>query len=239
MKMERIMAEIKRAYSYLRVSGKSQIDKSGFDRQEKSIKAFAKESKFIIDRDFREEGVTGTKGELDRPAFQEMVAANLANGINTVIIESLDRLAREYRIQEEILMYLARHGIDLISANTEENVTQAMLDDPMKKAIIQMQGIFAELDKSLIVKKLKLAREKVKKEKGKCEGAKHYGEVSDDEKAIIKKIVYMRRLSRGQIKRLSYQRVANKLNAAGIKTKRNKKWTGMGVYNIVNKKWIV
>ncbi len=230
------MVDIKRAYSYLRVSGKGQIDKSGFDRQEQMIKAFTKENKFLIDKIFKEKGISGTKGELDRPAFQDMVAAILSNDVNTVIVESLDRLAREYRIQEEILMYLARHGIDLISANTKENVTQAMLDDPMKKAIIQMQGIFAELDKSLIVKKLKLAREKVKKEKGKCEGAKHYGEVNDDEKAIIKKIIYMRRLSRGQVKRLSYQKIAVKLNKEGIKTLRNKKWTGMGVYNVLNRK---
>ena len=230
------MADIKKGFAYLRVSGKAQIDKGGFDRQEKAIKAFCKDNKFSIETVYKEKGVSGTKGELDRPVFQEMVANVLVNGTKTIIVESLDRLAREYRVQEEILMYLARRGINLFSANTGENVTQAVLSDPMKKAIIQMQGIFAELDKSLIVKKLKLSREKVKKEKGKCEGAKHYGEDSKEEKEIIKRITYMRRLSRGATKRMSFDKIANKLNEEGIQTKRGKLWTSMGVKNIVDRK---
>ncbi len=84
--------------------------------------------------------------------------------------------------QEQILIYLIGHGIELIAANTGENITKAILDDPMKKAIVQMQGIFSELDKSLIVKKLRAARVKIRKEKGKCEGAKRFGENDTGEK---------------------------------------------------------
>ena len=86
---------------------------------------------------------------------------------------------------------------------------------------------------------MKAAREKVKKERGKCEGAKHYGENNEDEKLIIKKIVYMRRRSKSQRNPMSYKRIAVKLNKEGIKTKRGKSWSPMGIYNIVNKKWTV
>ena len=48
-------------------------------------------------------------------------------------------------------------SIDLYSANTGENVTQAIKDDPVKKAMVQMQGVFAELEKSRLVKKLRKA----------------------------------------------------------------------------------
>ena len=63
-----------------------------------------------------------------------------------LLLRSLDRLAREYRIQEQLfdLSWLPK-GINLISANTGENVTRAITADPMKKAMVQMQGIFAEL----------------------------------------------------------------------------------------------
>ena len=37
-----------------------------------------------------------------------------------------------------------------------------------------MQGIFSQLDKSLLVKKLRKAREQKRKETGKCEGRKGY-----------------------------------------------------------------
>jgi len=230
------MSQIKRAYGYLRVSGKSQIDKSGFDRQEKMIKSFAKKNNFLVEEIFKEKGIAGKQGIIGRPEFKKMIGAILSNGVKTIIVERLDRLAREYRIQEEILIYLASRGVDLISADSGENITKEINNDPMKKAIIQMQGIFAELDKSITVKKLKLAREKKKKDTGKCEGAKHYGESSELERTVIKKITYMRRLSRGQIKKLSYEKIAAKLNEEGIPTKRGKLWTGRGVYNILNRK---
>lgn len=232
------MSEIKKVFAYLRVSGNSQIDKGGFDRQLKTIKAFCKNQGYFIDHIYKEEGVSGTKRENERPAFKDMVANILKNGIDTIVIESLDRLAREFRIQEELLLYLARNNIVLVSANTGENVTEAILSDPMKKAIIQIQGIFAELDKSLIVRRLVKGREKVVAEKGKCAGSKHYGENSEEEKSIMKRIVYMRRLSRGAAKRMSFNKIANKLNEDGIKTKRGNQWTAMGVKNIIDRKWI-
>lgn len=230
-----IMADIK-VYGYLRVSGSLQVDKGGFDRQIKAIKMFCKQQKYVLDSIYKEKGVSGTKGELDRPAFQDMIASILANGINIIIVESLDRLSREYRIQEQILIYLIGKGISLISANTGENVTDAIRSDPMKKAMVQMQGIFHELDKAQIVRRLIKGRERVKAEKGKCAGSKHYGENSEEEKEIIKRITYMRRLSRGQSKRMSFLKIANKLNEEGIKTKRGKRWTATGVKNVVDRK---
>jgi DNA invertase Pin-like site-specific DNA recombinase len=232
------MAEIKQLFAYLRVSGRSQVDKGGFDRQIKAIKAFCEHQGYTISHKYREEGVSGTKDELDRPAFQDMITAILSDGIKTIIVESLDRLARELRIQEQILMYLARKDISLISANTGENVTRAILSDPMKKALIQMQGVFAELDKSQLVRKLKRGREKARQDRGKCEGRKHYGEESEQERAVIKRITYMRRLSRGQQKRMSFQTIADALNDKNIKTRLGKNWTATGVKNVIDKNWL-
>ncbi len=233
-----MIAEIKQVFAYLRVSDRSQVDKGGFDRQLKAIKSFCDNQGFTIADVYREEGVSGTKGELDRPTFQDMVAAILSNGVKIIVVESLERLARELRIQEQILLYLAGKNIDLYSANTGENITEAIRTDPMKKALIQIQGVFSELDKSQLVKKLQRGREKVKAEKGKCAGRKHYGEESEQERVIIKRITYMRRLSRGQEKRMSFQKIANALNEEGIKTRLGKNWTSTGVKNVIDKNWI-
>lgn len=80
-------------------------------------------------RFFREEGVLGTKGELDRPVFQEMMQEILRNGVKIIIVERLDRLAREHRVQESLLIYLASKDVTLINASTEENVTEAVQAD--------------------------------------------------------------------------------------------------------------
>ena len=61
----------------------------------------------------------------------------------------------------------------------------------MKKALIQIQGVFAELDKSQLVKKLSIGKEIRRKEnkkagvltlegRGKCEGRKSYKETSPE-----------------------------------------------------------
>jgi DNA invertase Pin-like site-specific DNA recombinase len=225
---------MKKAFAYLRVSGQGQIEGHGFDRQLESISHFARKNGVELVQVFQEEGISGIKGEEERPAFKEMITEIQKNGVRTVIVESLDRLAREYRIQEQLLIYLASNGIELINANTEENVTQAIQGDPMKKAMIQIQGIFSELDKSLLIRKLRKARERVKKETGKCEGAKRYGEDSDNEQAIIRKIRAYRRNKRGHRKGLTYQQIADRLNAEAIPTKRGKEWKAMQVYRILN-----
>ena len=58
------------------------------------------------------------KGIEERLAFQEMLGCLLGNGCRTIIVESLDRLAREYRIQEQILIYLSSKRISLVAANS-------------------------------------------------------------------------------------------------------------------------
>jgi DNA invertase Pin-like site-specific DNA recombinase len=103
----------------------------------------------------------------------------------------------------------------------------------MKKALIQMQGIFAELDKSMLIKRLHKARQKVKKEKGRCEGQKPYG-ATPQEAEILKRVRYMRRSSKYQ-RGMTYQAIADKLNEEGITTKRGRQWTPVLVYNILKR----
>lgn len=113
------------------------------------------------------------------------------------IVERLDRLAREYMVQEQLLVYLAAKGISIYNAATGENITEAVKSDPMKKAVIQIQGVFAELEKSLLVKRLARARERKRVENGKCEGKKGWNDTEPERKAEILKIVKaMRRKTR-------------------------------------------
>ncbi|MGA3113793.1 MAG: recombinase family protein [Syntrophobacteraceae bacterium] len=219
-----------KAFGYVRVSSKGQVDGDGFARQEETIKAYAEKAGYEVVRFFREEGVSGTKGELNRPAFQDMMEEILRNGVRTIIVERLDRLAREYRIQESLLIYLASKDVTLLNASTEENVTEAVQSDPMKKALIQIQGIFAELEKSLLVKKLRKARERKRHETGKCEGRKSYAEAAPD---VIREIKRLRRKPRGGGRPLTYREVAEELNRQGLKTRTGKPFTGHIVQNIL------
>ena len=176
------------AYAYTRVSGRGQLEGSGLERQQEEINRFAKESGYLIKQTFKEEGISGTTTETERPAFQQMVFSILRNGVNHIIVESLDRLARDLQVQLQLCTYIASKEITLICAGTGENITQAILNDPMRKAMVQIQGVFAELDKSLVVRKLKNGRIKARQDseartlagKKKCEGRKSLRESSPD-----------------------------------------------------------
>ncbi len=224
----------KTAYGYIRVSSQGQIDGDGFTRQEQAIESFAGKHHIKVLDYFREKGVSGTTDETSRPAFQEMIAAILRNGTKTVIIEGLDRLAREYRIQETLLVYLASKGISLISARTDEDVTAAVMSDPMKRALVQIQGVFAELEKNLLVKKLKTARVNKKAANGKCEGRKGYKDSSDSNLSIVKEIKRLRRKPKGGgTKKKTYQQIADVLNDKGQTTMDGKAFTAKNVAAIL------
>jgi len=212
------------AYGYLRVSSAKQVEGDGFARQRAEIERFAEKSGIEIKGIFQED-ISGTVNETERPAFQEMVTAILQNGVRTVIIEGLDRLAREYRIQETLLIYLASKGITLYSARTEENVTEAVMGDPMKKALVQVQGIFAELEKNLLVKKLKAARERKKETTGKCEGRKS---VTDSNPELVKEIKNLKR-KQGKRKPYSFREIAEILNEKGFRNQSGELLTGPAV----------
>lgn len=222
---------IKKAYGYIRVSGKGQITGDGFNRQEKEIRDYARARDFEIVHIFKEKAVSGTLDETERPAFKEMVSAILENGIRTIIIEGMDRLARDLQIQTALITYLASKDITLISARTDQDITRAVMDDPMQRALVQIQGVFSELEKNLLVKKLKAARDSKKKETGKCEGRKSYDEKPENE-ALLAEIKKLRRKPRNG-KRLSLQKTVDALNERGFKSDTGKDITLPILKNIV------
>ena len=218
---------MKKAYGYLRVSSRGQMNGDGFERQETEIRRYAEKHNVDLTKIFRED-ISGTKGEDERPEFKTMVSELLRNGCKTIIVERLDRLAREYRIQETLLIYLASKGITLISAATEEDVTLSIQEDPMKKALIQMQGIFSELEKNLLVKKLRVARERKRDSNGKCEGRKTIAESNPE---LIAEIKRLRRKPR-KAKRRTWIQIAEMLNEAGFRNSEGNELTDKAIHSI-------
>jgi DNA invertase Pin-like site-specific DNA recombinase len=118
---------------------------------------------------FEEKGVSGTTEWDDRPGWLEMMER--LNGVRTVVIERLDRLARDLMVQEHILKDLAARGVLLVS--TEE--PDLASTDPTRVFFRQVMGAMAQYDKSMIVLKLRGARRRAKAAKGRCEGRKPFG----------------------------------------------------------------
>ena len=69
---------------------------------------------------------------------------------------------------------------------------------PMLKAMIQVQGVFSELDKSMLVAKLRKARQAKKNKTGQCEGRKPFGFYPGEAKTL-KRIKQLHRKPRGGV----------------------------------------
>ena len=128
---------------------------------------------------------------------------------------------------------MGAHGIKLISATTGEDVTGS-LDDPMREAMVIMQGVFAQLDKKLLVRKLAKARAAKRAETGRCEGVKPFGAVPG-ERETLERILDLRRKRRGQRKRRSFAAIAERLNADGIPTRNGAPWKPATIYGIIRR----
>ena len=102
-----------RVFAYLRVSGKGQVDGDGFPRQLAAVEGYAKANGMTLAKVFREEGVSGTKELENRPALQQLLASVNGRNVSVVLVEKLDRLARDLMIQETILRDLQRRGVRL------------------------------------------------------------------------------------------------------------------------------
>ena len=202
-----------KAFGYLRVSGDSQIDGDGFPRQLAAIKAYAKHHDARIVKVFREEGVAGTKETMDRPAWVEMMTALHSNGVQTIIIEKLDRMARELMVQEATIAELGKQGFTLVSVQEPD----LMSSDPARIAFRQMMGVFAQYDKSQIVLKLKAARMRKRAKEGRCEGRKPFGYYEKEQDAIER----IKALARPGV---SVRSIAAKLNAEGVPTRSGREW---------------
>ena len=159
----------KRAIGYRRVSSRDQIQGTGLDRQSTYIRKFALENAFQLERIFTEKGISGLVEK--RPAFSEMIAFADAHDIKIIIIEDMTRLARELLLQMQLATFIASKEINLYSANTGENISRAIYDDPMRKAMVQIQGVFSELERSTLSKRMIAGRD-LQRETGKRKGKK-------------------------------------------------------------------
>jgi DNA invertase Pin-like site-specific DNA recombinase len=214
-----------KALAYLRVSGKGQVDGDGFTRQLKAIREYAAAHDMKIVSVYREEGVSGSKSCAERPAWGELMTALHSNGVRVVIIEKLDRLARDLMVQETIIADLRKHGFELVSVAEPD----LMANDPTRILVRQMMGAVAQYEKSQIVLKLRGARMRKRAKEGRCEGRKPYG-YYEGEAAAVGRMKALRAEGMG------FDRIAAKLNAEGVPTRTGKPWHGVVINRIMTGK---
>ncbi|MEA4848389.1 MAG: recombinase family protein [Clostridiaceae bacterium] len=212
-----------KCFGYVRVSGKGQTNGDGPERQEQAIRSYADAHGIEVAGIFTDGGVSGTLE--DRPALADMMVSMEQNGhgVKTVIVERLDRLARDLMVQEGIIRDFKRQGFELVSAVEGDDL---LSDDPTRKLVRQVLGAIAEYEKQMLVLKLRSARRRIKGRTGKCEGRKNYAETDP---GLLERIAGLRAEGR------TWAEVAAELIRQGIQTRTGRPWTASNVQVLVSK----
>jgi DNA invertase Pin-like site-specific DNA recombinase len=218
---------VKPCFAYLRVSGLGQVDGDGFDRQLAACQAYAAAHNLVITEIFREEGVCGANELESRPALQRLLAALEASDCRTIVIERLDRLARDLMVQETIIADLRKSGYLLISTAEPDLCS----DDPSRKLMRQIFGAIAEYDRAMTVLKLRGARERKRARHGKCEGRKAFGFHPSHPAEAIALATALTHKESG----LTYKQIADTFNTRAVPTRSGKPWTGPVVAKILKR----
>lgn len=213
-------------YAYLRVSGTSQVDGDGPERQLETIEK-SSGIKFPEESVFFDAAVSGTLELANREGLTKLLS--IAKPGDTVWIERPDRLARDLIVNELLIREFRNANIKIVSAEGNIDLTVDDYDDPTATLIRQVLAAFAQFEKTSIVIKLRKARERVRAQKGRCDGRKPYGE-KPGEKEILDTILRLH--SQGE----KPTAIATYLNVHGYKTRKGTAWNPGTIHRIVNRK---
>jgi DNA invertase Pin-like site-specific DNA recombinase len=219
---------------YQRVSSDAQVDGYGLETQEQTIMAWAARNEHEVCRFVVDAGVSGTVDALVRPGLSEVLSAITHKEVEGLVVARLDRLARALTVQEATLAIAWRSGGEVFTADTGRVMADDP-DDPMRTALRQVVGVFAELDRRMVVKRLRDGRASKARSGRKAVGTYPFGYqgagkgrerdsiANRDEQVVVAAICRHRRNG------LTYRAIAELLDDEGYKPRRASAWSAMSV----------
>jgi len=211
------------AVGYLRTSSAANVgaDKDSEKRQRAAIEGYAKAAGFKVVDWFNDPAVSGADPIETRPGFAALLNRIEGNGVRVVLVEDASRFARDLMAQELGIAVLVKLGMQVRTAGGDDLTNT---DDPMKIAMRQITGAFAQLEKARLVAKLKAARDRKKAETGKCGGRRSYAEARPDVVALAKEL-------NGQ--GMSYRKISAELASRGLLTATGKPYVASAIQTML------
>lgn len=216
--------------SYIRVSGKGQLDGDGPERQRDSVRSLFGSNNLVLIREFFEQAISGTVDGMDRPAFATLIESHAnwkgsPNEFEAIVVERMDRLARDLMVQEFLLKECRDRNIKVFAADVGL-VDQATNDcDPTRTLIRQVLGAVAQFAKSELVLKMSKARARIREATGRCEGQKPFG-FRAGEKNVLEAIQSYRAM------KFTFEQIAGFLNQSNLPTRAGNSWDRRTVFSV-------
>ncbi|RJT78487.1 recombinase family protein [Arthrobacter cheniae] len=217
------------AVVYLRVSTNAQAtDGYGLAAQLADCTRYATAQGMEIYAVRRDEGVSGAKPAHERPGLTD--ALSLLADADALVTARLDRLARALTTQEAILAEVWNTEAAMHTADAGE-WKQDDPDDPMRTAMRQMAGIFAQLDRAMVIKRMKDGRSAKARAGGKASGSYPYG--WNKQGPVPAEQDVLARVQGWRLDGLSWPEVATRLNADSLLNRSGTLWTSANIAKIM------
>jgi DNA invertase Pin-like site-specific DNA recombinase len=142
---------MKKASIYCRVSSPDQhIETQLYD-----LRKLAAQRGFEITREYCDRGISGSKAR--RPGLDAMMADAKRGEFSVVLVAAFDRIARSTKNFLEIIDELNSVNVEFVSAREAIDTS-----GPMGRMFLTMVGSIAELERSLIVERIRAGMRRAK-----------------------------------------------------------------------------
>ena len=143
---------LKLAAAYARVSTDRQEQQESIGSQVEAVQQAAAKVGYELPTEFLfiDDGYSDAR--LDRPALDRLRDLVSEGAIEAVLISAPDRLARHYAYQVVVLEEFKRAGCEVLFLN------HAFGQSPEEQMLLQIQGVFAEYERTLIKERMRRGR---------------------------------------------------------------------------------
>lgn len=207
-----------RTITYRRVSTDEQADSGlGLTAQYRTV------SQALTARGWTEvlvstdEGVSGAVAPDNRPALAEALGLLAAGEADALVVAKLDRVTRSVADLCELLDRSAREGWALVALDLGIDTTT-----PMGRAMAQMGGVFAELERELIAQRTRDALAALKA------SGRRLGRPVEQAQAVRD------RIAAEQAEGRSLRSIAADLNAEAVPTARGGRWHASTIRRVLD-----
>lgn len=229
-----VQDECIKAGVYLRVSTLDQKEGHGIELQKTKCEAMALVKGWTVSKVYKDEGVSGTIKETERPGFAQLIKDAKAKKIGAVIVYAMDRLGRRTQIVLRTIEKLSEMGINVVSCR--ENLDTSTATGTFMVTIF---AALSQLERDTIVERMTAGIEERRKIDGDIGGhmpmgykRAHGTVIIEDAKAEVVRYIFERRFHYFRF----YDEIAMELNDRGapLATKRSKEWTCSAVRKILD-----
>ena len=233
---------MKRAIGYARVSTLTQRYNETIEEQVRALRDYAEKNGYELVDIYRDDGVSGS--DQDRVIRLGRYIHNRAEDFDVLLFTYFDRLSRDLFLQLFLEKELEQVGKSYV-AIFQEGLSED--DNPMVRAMRQMTGVFSELEKNMIVRRLANGRRHKSLERGvKASGNVPYGYTYEgkgtkDKRVVVvpKQVEIVQEMFRLALKGKSLAKIAEDLGERGVVNSRGRAFNRAAVHKILTNDFYV